>query len=149
MMAFLAFCSLSTRLIVLRILITLDFAALASVRGMSIRLSFHMIRFCFCCVDFFDDSTFLFTFFFTTCVQLCGFCGCACCFCCCCVWPCCCCCCCCCCMGCCCCTFCSVAFLRRSAVFAVCDCIIFIVFSFFIILCRSVCISFLISVFSV
>src|SRR5437870_1162652 len=43
---------------------------------MSIRLSFHVIRFCSCCVDFFDDSTFLFAFFFTTCVQLCGFCGC-------------------------------------------------------------------------
>src|SRR5437762_401978 len=62
-MAFLVFYSLSTRLIMLRILITSDFAALASVRGMSIYLSFHVIRFCSCCVDFFNDSTFLFVIF--------------------------------------------------------------------------------------
>src|SRR5437016_5289012 len=136
MMFFVAFCSRSTRLMVLRILITSVFTALVSVRGMSIRLLFHVIRFYSCYVDFFVGSTFLFAFFFITCVQLCSFYSCACCSCCCCVWSCCCCCCCC-CMGCCCCTFCSMAFLSRSTVFVVCNCTIFTVFSFFMMLCSS------------
>src|SRR5438046_125979 len=70
---FVFFFSRITRLIVFLILITSVFAALSSVRGMSIRLLFYVIRFCFCCVDFFVGLTFLFALFFTTYVQLCDF----------------------------------------------------------------------------